>query len=208
MALKDDVESLRSAGKSYKEIAEELDCSETTVGYWARKSSLPRIQRPRRSNHFDKDVLESATAKVTCWSDLCKELGKSRSAALHVALREQIENYGIDVSHFIYSDPRVSPATRRTKGGRTLDQMLNSRSTKSDDLRKKLISEGVKNYECESCRLTEWLGKPIPLELDHIDGDHFNNSLDNLRILCPNCHSQTPHHRVPFRLRKKIVETT
>jgi 5-methylcytosine-specific restriction endonuclease McrA len=43
--------------------------------------------------------------------------------------------------------------------------------------------------------MTEWLGQPIPLEIDHIDGDSTNNSLDNFRILCPNCHAQTPTYR-------------
>jgi hypothetical protein len=39
------------------------------------------------------------------------------------------------------------------------------------------------------------MGRPIPLELDHIDGHHWNNSLDNLRLLCPNCHAQTPTYK-------------
>lgn len=48
---------------------------------------------------------------------------------------------------------------------------------------------------CESCGGVEWQGKPIPVEMDHIDGDSKNNSLDNLRLICPNCHSQTPTFR-------------
>jgi Zn finger protein HypA/HybF involved in hydrogenase expression len=60
----------------------------------------------------------------------------------------------------------------------------------SHRLKLKLIEDGLKQYECEICKTTEWMGEKIPLELDHIDGNHFNNSLDNLRVVCPNCHAQ------------------
>lgn len=49
----------------------------------------------------------------------------------------------------------------------------------------------LKERKCEICNLSEWMNKLIPLELDHIDGNHFNNNLKNLRILCKNCHAQT-----------------
>ena len=62
-------------------------------------------------------------------------------------------------------------------------------------MRKRLISEGIKEHKCECCGLSEWLGEPIPLELDHIDGDHYNNTYKNLKILCPNCHAKTPTYR-------------
>jgi hypothetical protein len=61
-------------------------------------------------------------------------------------------------------------------------------------LRKKLIDEGIKNNHCEMCGVSDWLGHKIPLELHHIDGNRYNNNLDNLQILCPNCHSMTPNH--------------
>ena len=57
-------------------------------------------------------------------------------------------------------------------------------------LRKKLLEEGIKECKCERCGLTEWMGQEIPLELHHLDGNHYNNKLENLVILCSNCHSQ------------------
>lgn len=57
-------------------------------------------------------------------------------------------------------------------------------------LRKKLIEDGLKEYRCECCGLTEWLGGPIPLELHHVNGNHYDNSLENLEILCCNCHGK------------------
>jgi hypothetical protein len=50
---------------------------------------------------------------------------------------------------------------------------------------------GERGHKCESCNLSAWLNKPITLELDHIDGDTRNNVKDNLKLLCPNCHSMT-----------------
>ena len=72
-------------------------------------------------------------------------------------------------------------------------------------LRDKLIKDGIKEYRCEICNLTEWQGHPIPLELHHIDGDHYNNDFNNLQILCPNCHSlQTNIPKKPKLIQPKI----
>jgi hypothetical protein len=56
-------------------------------------------------------------------------------------------------------------------------------------LKVKLFRDGLKEKRCECCGLTEWLGNPIPLELHHKNHNHFDNSLDNLEILCSNCHA-------------------
>jgi len=63
---------------------------------------------------------------------------------------------------------------------------------RSSRLRYKLIEEGVKDYRCEVCSNSEWLGGPIPLELHHENGNRFDNRLENLTIVCPNCHALTP----------------
>jgi hypothetical protein len=57
----------------------------------------------------------------------------------------------------------------------------------------RLLNAGLKQHRCESCGLTEWLGRPISLELHHINGDNDDNRLENLSLLCGNCHAQTPN---------------
>jgi hypothetical protein len=66
----------------------------------------------------------------------------------------------------------------------------NSTTIAASKLRKLLIQEKIKEPKCEICGLSEWRGKPIPLELHHKDGNHWNNNLENLQILCSNCHMQ------------------
>jgi len=53
----------------------------------------------------------------------------------------------------------------------------------------------TKGHQCNKCGNTEWNGQPIPIELEHIDGNSENNSIDNVELLCPNCHAQTPTYK-------------
>lgn len=82
------------------------------------------------------------------------------------------------------------------KSNKTIEDVLSGKThMKSTELRKRLVKEGYLENKCSICSLEKWNGLKIVLELDHIDGNNKNNSLDNLRILCPNCHSQTPTFR-------------
>jgi hypothetical protein len=62
-------------------------------------------------------------------------------------------------------------------------------------LKNRLIAEGLKENKCELCGISEWQGFTLMCELDHIDGNSTNHSYSNLRVLCPNCHSQTDNFR-------------
>lgn len=65
----------------------------------------------------------------------------------------------------------------------------------SHKLKNRLIQEGIFEHMCYACGRSRWEGQIIPLELDHMNGDHSDNSLSNLRLLCPNCHAQTSNYR-------------
>ncbi|MCA1800164.1 MAG: HNH endonuclease [Actinobacteria bacterium] len=81
------------------------------------------------------------------------------------------------------SDPKYKSAQ---------DYLGTGKEITSHKLKLKLIRDGIKEARCEGCGRDTWLDQPISLELHHVDGDRFNNSLENLEILCPNCHSQKP----------------
>lgn len=78
----------------------------------------------------------------------------------------------------------------------TLEEYLNnSQDIQTNKIRKKILEEGIKESKCECCGLFEWMGRPIPLELHHKDGDRHNNKIENYELLCPNCHAFTDSYR-------------
>lgn len=76
----------------------------------------------------------------------------------------------------------------------TLEQYLLTENPKTHQIRLKILEENIKEHKCEICGNSEWNGEPIPLELHHINGDRYNNILENFLILCPNCHAQTDNY--------------
>jgi hypothetical protein len=95
----------------------------------------------------------------------------------------------LDISHF----KRLGGVSNSGVKKDTSEYLIKGSKITSFKLKNKLLKEGYKEHKCENpeCGLTEWHGKPIPLELHHINGDNTDNRLENLQLLCPNCHSLT-----------------
>jgi len=66
--------------------------------------------------------------------------------------------------------------------------LISSRQT----IKRSMLADADHRCQMDGCGITEWMGKPVPLELDHIDGSAGNNMPDNLRLICPNGHAQQP----------------
>jgi len=89
-----------------------------------------------------------------------------------------------------FNDARLRGAVITRPQAMPLDELLAGRRNRKH-LKERLIKLGLKENRCEICGIAEWLGRPLNLPLHHVNGDGGDNRLENLQLLCPNCHSQT-----------------
>lgn len=156
-----------------------------------------------RKRKYTYEQLVEAVKTSTSYRQVMSKLGLIEAGGNYASTKNIISKYNLDITHFTGKGWNVglkfkpNPIT-------LLEDIITSTnfSYKSDKLRKRLIAANYFENKCYNCNLTEWMGNPIPLELEHIDGNHNNNLLSNLTILCPNCHAQTP----TWRRRKLVVE--
>jgi hypothetical protein len=142
----------------------------------------------------DDDTLRAAVAANRSVAGVLRELGWPPTGAAYRRLRAAIQERRIPTDHHVGQG--WAAGTTRPERQRPLAELLTAESTaRAGAIRKRLIAEGLKEHRCEDCRRTSWRGRPIPLELDHINGDRHDNRLENLRLLCPNCHALTPTYR-------------
>lgn len=137
---------------------------------------------------YNKENLETAIKNSNSWNDVCKFFGKKPKTGLQSHLKKRAIDFGIDFSHF----PGQAHAKGKTFPQRQLsakEYLASVKYVSSHRLKLKLIRDGIKENECEKCHISKWQGEDLPLELDHINGNHEDNRLENLQILCPNCHS-------------------
>lgn len=150
---------------------------------------------------YTNEQLIEAVKKAYSYRNVARILGLSQDSGSTIKkLKESITELELDISHF------TGQRWNKGKTFRTNDSISNKYSdeecfckncivapkfVKERILRLKLIE-----YKCHKCgMLNEWQGEELVLEIDHIDGDVYNNELTNLRFLCPNCHSQTDTYR-------------
>lgn len=145
----------------------------------------------RLQNISDSEFIEAVQTSYYM-VDVLEKLGYSRtSGTMTKYIKERIKELGIETSHF--------KGKRGNRGGGNtqryqLSEILveNSTYTNRNRLKIRMLEAGILDNVCSECHLTGvWNGKPIVLHLDHINGVPNDNRVENLRLLCPNCHSQT-----------------
>ncbi|MEU0739924.1 HNH endonuclease [Streptomyces sp. NPDC006134] len=157
-------------------------------------------------SHFDREgakwtreILEPVVAESTSVYEVLRRLGLDPVGGHHTNISRRIKAYGIDTSHFT---PVVRTERQRyNQRRRTAEEILvedtsaHARRVPSSRLKRAMRELGMEE-RCALCGIEPvWLGDPLPLEVDHIDGNWRNNRIENLRLLCPNCHSTTDTYR-------------
>lgn len=136
---------------------------------------------------YDVEQIKNIVAESLNFSEVLRKLNIPRRGNNLKTMKNFIIKHDIDFSHFTYEK-----RTNRNKTRTSVEDYLNNKiPIKSYSLKKILLRNNMIEYKCASCGLTEWNGKPIELQLHHIDGNPMNNNFENLQLLCPNCHSQT-----------------
>jgi hypothetical protein len=145
---------------------------------------------------YTRALLEEAVAASVTMSGVLRHLGLRQNGGTQAHLRRRINGFGIDTSHFLgQAHSRGRPSTRRLAPEKVLVvRPEGATRQKPATLKRALLSLG-RQYRCEGCGVgSTWNGKPLTLQIDHIDGHFLDCRVENLRFLCPNCHSQTPTH--------------
>lgn len=138
-----------------------------------------------------------AVANSLSYSQVMQKLGLKQAGSNYDTVKRKIQELNLDVSHMTGKAWNQGERYNPIKSSKPLNEILIKHSTyvNTNNLRKRLLKEGLKEYKCECCGRTEWLGKPIKLELHHINGIKNDLRIENLKILCPNCHAYTDNYR-------------
>lgn len=144
---------------------------------------------------YNLKQFEEAVKSSTSKRQAMLKLGIAARGGNYRIFDRYCEKYKIDTSHFIkgtnHNKGRKLPQRRKS-----LEEHLQMGTIiQSSKLKKYLIEAKIFKEICSMCKRITWLGNKIPLELDHINGINNDNRLENLRLLCPNCHALTPTYR-------------
>lgn len=152
---------------------------------------MKRISKRSWSNN----QLIEAIKNNTSLAGVLRDLGLSPKGGNYRIVKRVISELGLDTSNITGKPSKDISSLSKSK--QKLENILikNSSYRSTNCLKLRLLNEKIKEHKCEKCGRTEWEGKPIPLELHHVNGDHTDLRIENLQLLCPNCHALTDNYR-------------
>jgi hypothetical protein len=148
----------------------------------------------------DDDLINAIKESKTI-SDVVRKVGlKSNFSGNHQSIRMRIKELDLDISHFSECIHKKLNTSKKIPLSKIL--IKDSAYKNSTGLKRRLINEGIISEKCSECDITHWNGEKLSLHLDHINGINNDNRIENLRLLCPNCHSLTPTYCRGQRVKK------
>lgn len=139
---------------------------------------------------YTEEILRDAVAQSTSVAGVLRYLGLNQAGGTHAHISRMIKKFGIDTAHFVRH--QNGSTGRRLHAPDILVRIPYGSRRTNPPLLRRALGEIGRAYQCAICgNQGEWCGRPLRLEVDHIDGDYHNNLAENLRYLCPNCHTQT-----------------
>jgi hypothetical protein len=154
---------------------------------------------------YIKEDLEKIIMSSKSIAEVCRKMNIKAVGGNYKTLWSKILGWNIDYSHFTGQGWNVG-LKHKPSQPKPIEKILKKNSDfQSFKLKNRLIKEGIKIHICENCLNTEWLNNKIPLELHHVNGDKFDNRLENLQLLCPNCHALTKNYRGKNRVAQRVI---
>lgn len=148
---------------------------------------------PKQRKYTDNQLIDAVHSSRSIREVLIKIGLNCSGGGNYSHIQKRIKDLNLSISHILGQKWNFGSRSYKVSIN---DYLSNKKFIYSHKLRIRLIEEGIKKKQCEICNNSTWNGKPLILELDHIDGNKKNNALSNLRILCPNCHSQTDTYKI------------
>lgn len=149
---------------------------------------------------YTKELLEEAVKDSYSIAETLRKIGLSPVGGSYQTLKKKLIEFNVDFSHFTGKQWNINPKNP-VYIKKFLLKLCKYSSLSSSNVKALVYRLGLKHNQCELCGISEWQGKPIICELHHINGNSTDNRIENLKILCPNCHSQTDNFRRKNRVK-------